>query len=275
LTPTEFREQYEAWSKIASPNDSDIIPDKPRVAKASRHAGMCADLRSMLAWREMKESKDPLQTNFLQAGFDDDIFLYDYNVGHSKAVVVRDPDRELNERPSAEEIMDAVNDVVFQIRGDGRTVPVYDQSVINIELGEEYKSSHFANETMRPITRLGHLRFSNRLGDAIYPRGALLPRKRPYKKPVQKGLSDRFLPPPENQRFNPLERLIAMEEAAFANDNVSSAHAQVLDLVMTAKNFTVVGETLGFTGKTAERQGKRLVQESAKGFSETLKRLAA
>ena len=66
-----------------------------------------------------------------------------------------------------------------------------------------------------------------------------------------------------------------MQEATFANDNLSPERVKVLDLAIVAPNFTVVGEAFGYAGKTAERHGKSLVLDAAKGLSSVLQQLAA
>jgi hypothetical protein len=283
-TPTQFRNFYSEWKKTAPANDSDIIPDEPRFAETPKHAGMCADLKAMLAWREMKESKDPLQTNFLQSGMDDEIVSEDGGA----TVPIRDNECELEIRPTVNEMLDAVKGVVFKTRCDhavifwrGFTVSterrVPDLAAREndgaIGYGEEYESTTFPGCKMRSIVRLGELHFSDAEGYELHPRGSLMLQ---IDKPgTPNGLSKKFMPPPEHQRFNPEERLIAMQEATFANDNVSPEHVKVLDEAIVARNFTVVGKAFGFAGKTAERRGKRLVLEAAKGFSAVLQQVAA
>jgi hypothetical protein len=284
-TPTEFRKIYDAWSMTAPPNDSDIIPDKPRIGDNPRHAGMCADLKAMLAWREMKESKDPLQTNFLQAGIDDEIVSEDAGAA---ILPTRNHERGLEIRPTVDEMLDAVKDISFKTRCDyavifwrgftvstERQVPDLDVPENDglIGYGVEYKSAAFPGCNLKPVVRLGRLRFSDADGYARQPRGSLMFQ---IDKPgTRNGLSKKFMPPPEHQRFNPEDRLIAMQDAAFANDNISPKHAKVLDAAIVAQNFSEIGKVFGFTKKTAERQGKRLLVDACKGFDEVLKQLVA
>jgi hypothetical protein len=319
-TPTEFRNSYDEWKKTAPANDSDIIPDKPRFAESTRHAGMRLDLKSMLAWRETKESHDPLQTNFLQAGQDDDIF----SDQGTKNVPKRDAECEIEDRPTINEMYKAIESVVFktsldsvisyseygptkylrkrlipdlyapqnneliEYRGHGRKLKrprvgygqAYQSTAFN-EKGSPRKAGDKRGYPMWPVTRLGYLHFSDAESHPEYPRGSLVsfrPGKfgRPITEPgAPSGLSETFFPPPEIPRLDPLERLLAMEGVIAANDNLSPEHVKTLDIAVSAQNFTVVGEAFGFSRKTAERQGKRLVLEASKAFSEVLEQVAA
>jgi hypothetical protein len=69
--------------------------------------------------------------------------------------------------------------------------------------------------------------------------------------------------------------LIAREERIATNDNIDPKHAQVLDAAIVSPNFEAVGTQLGYSGKTAQRQGKRLVLQACKSFSEIKERFAA
>jgi hypothetical protein len=294
-TPAQFRAIYNDWRKTAPANDSDIIPDKSR-SESPRHAGMCADLKAMLAWREMKESGDPLQTNFMRAGMDDEIFDEDRTSTYPK----RDVECEWEDRPTINEIMNALKGVIFKTQCDhavmfwrGFTVwterRVPDTEAMEkagalkalVGYGEEYNSDVFPKSKLMSIVRLGDLRFSDARSHGRHPRGSLMywnsgPWGQPANEPgTPNGTSENFFPPPEQRRLNPLERLIAMEDANAANDNLSPQHVKALDTALTARNFTVVGEAFGFQARTAERQGKRLVLEATKAFSAILERLAA
>jgi hypothetical protein len=247
LGPTEFRNFYYAWKLTAPANDSDIIPDKPKVADNPRHAGLCADLKSMLAWKARYESTDPLQTNYLQHG-EFDVILNDDG---SKESVKQDSEGNLKEQ-SAEEIMAAYEDVVFKKRYDNvicytdyctftykreRLIPDLDAPKnkepiaywhkgkrlehTRIDFGEEYESPVFG--LMKSVTHLGTVTFSDTDLDPRHRLGSVMrfgPGRfgKPVVRRTPKKLSGRFLPPPEVQRFNPLERLIAMEDAIAAND---------------------------------------------------------
>ncbi|WP_256807799.1 hypothetical protein [Bradyrhizobium sp. Bra64] len=289
MTPTEFRTSYDEWSRSAPANDSDILTDK-RIAEHPRHAGMCDDLKSMRAWREMKESHDALQTNFIQPGRDDEIFEDGF-----PTVREYDVESEWECRPTIGEIMRAIQGVKFTVRfdriqstgTDGRLTYLKREKVIPdlmaaeneglIEFGEEYESKLFSG-LMRPIVRIGKLRFSQADGSDTRPRASLTrigwvaPQEEPGD---EKGGSESFHRPPDRQLLDPLERLIAMERAVAANDNMQPAHRKVLDIAITARNFGEVGQAFGYSGKNAERRGKRLVQEAAKELSLILERCAA
>jgi hypothetical protein len=318
-TPSEFRNFYNEWRKTAPPNDSDIIPDKPRSTKAPKLADKLTFLKAMLAWREMQESRDPLQTNFLQSGTDDEILNDDGTVTFPE----RDVECEWEDRPTIKEMTNVLEGVVFKKSFDNvishseygptkylrsRLVPdryapenyepvehwkdgkkgkrpriefeQYESMVFN-EKGNARRETDKKGYLMWAITRLGTLLFSDAKSDEKYPRNSLLSwRPGKFGTPINEpgtpnGLSENFFPPPEIPRLNPLERLIAMEDAGAANDNLSPEHVMVLDTAMVAQNFTVVGEAFGFRGKTAERHGKRLVLEASKAFSDVLERLAA
>jgi hypothetical protein len=319
-TPTEFRDAYDQWKKTAPSNDSDILPDKPRSATAQKRADKLSFLRAILAWREMRESRDPLQTNFLQSGTDDEIA----NDDGTFTIPKRDIECVWEDRPTIKEMISPLGDVDFKksydnvisYNGHGFTFKYLRERLIpdqesskNKELiecrvdgkkvkkprvgyGEEYRSRVFNEKgeqleaddkglLMKSVVRLGFLEFSDAISNEIHPRGSLMKwhpgpwgeiRNGPG---TPNGLSENFFPPPEIRRLNPLERLIAIEDAIAANDNLAPDHAKTLDTVMTAGNFREVGEQFGFKGKTAERHGKRLVLEASKELSEVLERLAA
>jgi hypothetical protein len=305
-TPTEFRNFYNEWKKTAPVNDSDIIPDKPRVSPSPRHAGMCDDLKSMLAWKALHEIIDPLQTNYLQPGKFDVIFDED----GSNTSVKLDTEGNLKEQ-SAEEIMKALADVLFKKSYDNvissnehgflftylreRLIPDLDATENHeqikywykgqerererIGFGELYESAIFGVK-MKSVNRLGSVTLSDTDLDSRHPLGSVTrfgPGQwgKPVVRRTPKELSGSFSRPPEVQLFNPLERLIRMEDAMAANDNLDPEHASVLDAAITSPNFETVGNRFGFTGKTAERQGKRLTMDACKAFSQVLERLAA
>ena len=49
----------------------------------------------------------------------------------------------------------------------------------------------------------------------------------------------------------------------------------VIDAALVAGNFSDIGEAQGHYGKTAERQGKRILREAAKNLSAAIEKLAA
>jgi len=227
-----------------------------------------------LTWRALKaDSSEPLQTNFLQSGEDDEIVI---DTG-APLTTKRENECRLETRPSINEMLKAMKGVVFEtrtFRRSNRTTEVRSVPVGgDIGYGTERNSTAFTGAKMKSVVRLGRLHFSDADGHALSPRGALLYQSEEAGQPH--GLSNTFFPPPESRRFNQEEYLVFRQDLAFANDNTSPEHAAILDATIRARNFAEVGEKFGFKGKTAERQGKRLVQEAAKGFSETLKRLAA
>jgi hypothetical protein len=304
-TPAEFRNFYNEWKKTAPANDSDIIPDKPKESDNPRHAALCEELKPVLAWRALYESTDPLQTNYLQPGEFDVMF----NDDGSKETVKLDTEGDLKEQ-SAPEIMRAIADVVFKKSHDNvicytdyhsftyqreRLIPDLDapknKETIKywhkgkelergrIGFGEEYKSPVF-DRSMKSVTRLGTVTLSDTDLDPRNPLGSIMRfspgqfgksvvRRRPKK------LSGRYLRLPEVQRFNLWDRLIKREDVLAANDNLDPKHAAVLEAAIAAPNFETVGYQFGYTGKTAERQGKRLTLEACKAFSEVLERVAA
>ena len=218
-------------------------------------------------------SSEPLQPNFLQSGQDDDVVLDDGTLLKTK----RDVERRLETRPTINEMLNAIKSVKFEPRTfrrsngttEVRSVPVGG----DIEYGKERDSSVSPGTKIKSVVRLGRLHFSDVDGHSFAPRGALLFQSEPRGK--QNGLSNTFFPPPESRCFDQEEYSISRQDVLFANDNTSPEHVKILDAAIIARSFAEVGEQFGFTGKTAERQGKRLVQEAAKGFTETLKRLAA
>ncbi len=161
-----------------------------------------------------------------------------------------------------------------------------------IGFGEKYNSEVFSRTgglkraskekglQMESIVRLNNMEFSDTDLDLRHPLGSVMRFSqgrfgKPIVRRTPKQLSGRFLPPPEVQRFNPLERVIAMEDAVAANDNIDPKKAKVLDVAISSPNFEVVGNQFGYEGKTAERRGKRLVLEAAKAFDKVLEALAA
>jgi hypothetical protein len=304
-TPTEFRNFYNEWKKTAPANDSDIIPDKPKEPANPRHAALCDELKPLLAWKAHYESTDPLQTNYLQPGQFDVMFSDD----NTKETVKLDTEGDFKEQ-SADEIMKAVADVVFKKRNDivvcnadyhtfsyrrERLVPDLDapqnKELIKywhkgkelergrIGFGEEYESPVFGQK-MKSVTRLGTVTLSDTDLDPRNPFGSVMKfNSGQFGKPVvrrePKKLSGRYRRPPEVQRFSLWDRLIKREDGLAANDNLDPKHVAVLEAAIVAPNFETVGYQFGYTGKTAERQGKRLTLAACKAFSEVLERLAA
>lgn len=295
-TPTEFRTFYDEWKKTAPANDSDVVPDKPKASASPRHAGLCDDLKSMLAWKSTKEYSDPLQTNYLQ----NDCEMP--NEDDDGKIEYRDVLRALNDGPSAEKMIAASTDgivfkksydtiICYTRKGDGtvstarsrreKLIPDlqcqenFSGASPKIALSNEYESAAFPGCDLRSVVRLGKVTFSDSdLGSK--PLGSVLRWNLGKKKRGKsKGGSERFFPPPPKQYSDSLGRLIAMEDAIAANDNLTPGQINALDTAITARNFADVGKVAGFTGKTAERQGKRLVLEASKAFSVVLERLAA
>lgn len=294
LGPTEFRTYYNEWLKTAPANDSDIIPDKPKVPARPRHAGLCADLKSMLEWKALYEPVDPLQTNYLQDPHDEFIDDEDHGEDEKSEAVKRDVERLLNDGPSAEEMMKAVEGIDFKPKY-GRLLPDlcatqnHETAIFywlnqrqykrpRVVLGHPYESSLF-KISMKPVVWLNHVKLSDSDHNELRPRGSVISWGRQAdnakaKQAMRRG-GERFFPPAPAQILNPEERMIAMEERAAANDNLATHHAVVLDAAITSPSFKAIGTAFGYREKTAERQGKRLVLEAARAFSKLKHQLAA
>ncbi len=72
-------------------------------------------------------------------------------------------------------------------------------------------------------------------------------------------------PTPDIEDYTILDRLGDVQEHTQFTA-CSPVHAAVLDTAMTARNFADIGRAMGKTGKTAERQGKRSLQEAVQAL---------
>jgi hypothetical protein len=307
-TPTEFRNIYNEWKKNAPANDSDVIPDKPKVSASPRHAGLCADLKSMLEWRALYESTDPLRTNYIQDPNDELVDDDDHDHDKTTEGVKRDPERALKDGPSDEAMLKAVEGIAFKTVYDNiicqpgsayrreRLVPDLDalqnREMISywhkgkkcerprVEMGSPYKSVVFGGTIeLKSVVRLNHMKISESDQDELRPLGSVISwgwwsNGEKKKKAKQRG-GDKYMPPPPVQILNPEELLIAREERIAANDNLAPHDAAVLDAAIVSPNFQTIGGQFGYSGKTAERQGKLLVLAACKSFYELKERLAA
>ena len=310
ITPTEFRNFYNEWKKTAPANDSDIIPDEPKESVSPRHAELFDKLSPLLTWKESYESTDPLQTNYLQDPNDEFIDDEDHDDDKNSEGVKRDVERLMNDGPSAEQMMKAVEGIAFKTVYDNivcqtdyawftyrreRLVPDLDaaqnhEPVIaywykqqkllrpRVTLGIPYDSTLFKIKLASAV-RFNHLKLSDTDQDERKPLGSITSwgwydDANKAKNAKQRG-GDTFNPPPPVQILNPEELLIARQERIVANDNLDPKHAAVLDAAIVAPNFETVGCQFGYTGKTAERQGKRLTIAAAQAFSDLKQQHAA
>lgn len=140
-TPTEYRAILDNWrARNADLSDSEIMP-KQRSAASPRHVKIANAVRSLLAWRDIIEPPETLQTNFLQADNDNEP-KEENEPGSPK----RDVECELEIRPTVNELMAAVSEVKF-ING------FPDKEDPNVEFGPKKNG-------VAPFTRIGGLRLN-------------------------------------------------------------------------------------------------------------------
>lgn len=270
-SPAQHRAILDAWrAENEGVLDSEIL-NAPRTSERSRHREHAQKLSGVLSWRALKETpSSPLRSNYLHAG------LFDFNddaIGETEET--REPafgiDSILEDRPSLLDIYRSFKGVRWTIRKDGQKVPCAGNF------------SHATNQPYAPIERIGRLRFATEEGSVDYPYGSITswinPRNGRWEKPSctyrkAKG-SIRGESPPNFQQPDILDMLENAETLQIANDNLAREDIATLDLAMTATSFKQIGETFSHSGKTAERQGKRLVLRAAKNFDNLLKKHAA
>jgi hypothetical protein len=287
MTPTEYRMRFDEWRKTAPANDSDIIPAMPRYSGSSRHHELARALGVLLLWRYISEPAQPLSTNWLVPDNDNE---YEDGDGPFRAANTS-VECEQVIRPSDGEMDHAVDGVTFEIRPDGRKVPVAGQ---NVEYGPE-KAFNWHSKitgmklegTTRPVTRLGALRFSaaDSVGDGKNKtpgRGELITWQAGPEY-FGRRVSDAFGAPlggvargsDSNGFAEADEWLIRKERLTTLRSQLSRDDAAALDAALHASNFEDVGEAFGFKGKTAERQGKLRLLAASKNLSDLIDREAA
>jgi hypothetical protein len=157
-TPTEFRNFYDEWKKTAPPNDSDIIPPKPRRSASPRHNDLSKELQGLLFWRHISKAVQPLSTNWMVPDNDNDAGKEDDEPRAS----VRSTECEHIIRPSEDEMMEAVENVEYETRIYNMKVPLPGPDV---EYGKEYKACPPLKGAVRPIARIGSIRFATKDSD--------------------------------------------------------------------------------------------------------------
>jgi hypothetical protein len=173
-TPTEFRSTYNEWRKTAPPNDSDIFSSKPRRSAKPRHDDLSKELQGLLFWRHVNCDVQPLSTNWM---------MFDNDNGSDREddeprAPMRSTECEHVIRPSEDKLMAAVEEVEFETRIYNHKVPIPGP---NVEFGEPYKACPPLNGYVRPIARLGTIRFATKdsvgAGQNISPtRGSIVGR---------------------------------------------------------------------------------------------------
>lgn len=152
-TPTEFRNFYNEWKKTAPANDSDVIPDKPKVSASPRHADLSDELQGLLFWRHISKEVQPLSTNWMVADNDNNVDKED----DEPRAPVRSIECEHVIRPTVNELMSAVEEVEFEKRIYNAKTP---HPGPNVEYGAEYKAYPPLTGHVRPIARLGSIQFA-------------------------------------------------------------------------------------------------------------------
>jgi hypothetical protein len=287
MTPTEYRKRFDEWRKTAPANDSDIIPPPPRYSGSSRHHELARALGVLLLWRCISEPVQPLSTNWLVPDNDNE---YEDGDGPVRALSTS-VECEYVIRPSDGEINRALDGVTFEIRPDGRKVPVAGP---NVEFGPEKPFSWHSKITglrlegkTRPVTRLGALRFSaaDSVGEGKNKtpgRGELLTWQAGPES-YGRRISDAFGAPlggvargTDSSGFAEADEwLIRNERLTTLRSQLSRDDAAALDTALHASTFRDVGQAFGFKGKTAERQGQQRLLTACKNLSNLIDREAA
>lgn len=171
-TPAQFRAAYNEWRKTAPPNDLDIFPPKPRRSAKPRHDDLSSELQCLLFWRHINSDVQPLSTNWMMADNDNNVDKED----DEPRSPIRSTECEHVIRPSEDELMAAVEGVEFQTRIYNDKVPIPGPDA---EYGKPYKACPPLNGYVRPIARLGTIRFATQdsvgAGQNISPtRGSVL-----------------------------------------------------------------------------------------------------
>ncbi|MCZ0734580.1 hypothetical protein [Phreatobacter sp. AB_2022a] len=241
-TPAEHRAILARWRETASANDNQMIR-KPRPS-SPRHRQLADELRPLLRWRQLRSAAE--------AGDVPTTWLADI-AGELLAANDNEPLREdgyLDARPSVDELMAAVESVVFQRRA-GRLVPVGG----DIERDRDGR-----------LVRLGGLAISDErpgriLGLSVIGRDG---RRRlwPATERFRPRPESRGAPPPAAAPPNPWQARAARHEIRRLTEVLSGDDVRTLDLALEAANFATIGEAFGKTGKTAERFGRARLLEA-------------
>jgi hypothetical protein len=358
-SPTEFRSFYYEWKKTAPPNDSDVIPAKPRRAAFPRHADLSKELQGLLFWRHINKEIQPLSTNWMVPDNDNDIDKED----DEPRAPVRSKECEHVIRPSVDELMKAVENVEYDCRYrqiPGAEIPEECWPLArknrplpgpDVEYGEESKACAPLSGYVRPIARMGSIRFatedSDQNGRNQSPtRGAIvswhagpnlrgqfpvddfgaplgshenqedidssnqffsdLLNAQPHRY-ITGGICRRIggpaLPSKDNRPALPCgsrrvsdsfighkissecddcrndepadEWIVRIQERSDIRAQLSTYDVKALDTAIHASNFQDIGEAFDFRGKTAERQGKRLLLAATSNLSALIDKVAA
>jgi len=151
-TPSEFRNFYNDWKKTAPPNDSDIIPPKPRRSASPRHNDLAKELQGLLFWRHLNKDVQPLSTNWMVPDNDNDAGKED----DEPRAPVRSTECEHVVRPSEDEMMTAVENVEYETRIYNMKVPLPGRT---LSTAKNTKRAPPLTGYVRPIARIGTIRF--------------------------------------------------------------------------------------------------------------------
>lgn len=274
-TPATYRRAHAAWAANAPANDNEIRPRKAKTVKP-KHVGLADEMRSLLRWRELRHG-----TSWTDVAAND-------NEADDDAPVLAALDSNFEIRPTIKEMMSAVEAVAFEERkntdgtlnvvpvgGDIRRAPIgrsmgrKKRPTVIVKLGRLELSNGDRTERALILDEAGRLR----KGDVRLPLGAIIkcgPRKAREVYTGAKGAANDNNPSTVGVKltagapaFDFADPVAEADEARHIVQAVGE-HARVLDVAIHAANFSDVGASLGYSGKTAERRGKSAVMAACK-----------
>ncbi|TIT40684.1 MAG: hypothetical protein E5W76_15865 [Mesorhizobium sp.] len=292
-TPSTYRMVYDLWKSNNSKTDAEIVP-RDAHSTSPRHRKLSGQLRSLLTWKAATNPEEPLSTSWMR---------YDLPADNDNEFAGGEPlpallDSEAEVRPSIGELRrEWENRKQSATRVEYRNgVAVGGDITQTIVGGPAYaapEGESAPRRRYRIVTRIRRLEFGNgkqedrcvvlrndkpAKGRVRVPEGALV-RFRGWK-PIDnfraaKGSLPETVPTVGIGYHNPgsvrcPDPVVDHEWAATLRRQVGEETAKLLDLALTAENFRVVGETLGKSGKSAERHGKRAVIAACSRLDEVL-----
>lgn len=267
-TPAEHRSVVASILGRAPSHDHKILPRPARHTDRPRHSQLAEQLRSLLEWRRLTELADAEEvgTNWMAA------LAVEEAANDNMA-----PDDEVEIRPSVDELLAAVRDVVFTERRIG-SAPGLRPVGGDIERDDRGRLLRVGgllmaepDEVEPPLVRskIYRYRVPMRQCEAWFR-----PVERRQARPTPAGHPPDPIPNPSDCEASD-NRRAARQQMARLRSSLGPAIVRVLDAGISAQNFAEIGVGRGFAGKRAEREGKVALLAACAALDQALATYAA
>lgn len=259
---TEHRLEVAEWAAKAPANDNEIF-GTARVSTSPRHSKMAEELQPIKKFFKLQETVQAESDAFGAAN-------------DNEEVATLEVDRNFEIRPTIEELLRAVDaeggpeDIEYDAKGRLiRMGGLYFNKDGSLRKYWTKKGRRKPKETLRgekgtkmPGRSISYLRL------VLGPNAAALPT---IGNPAEAFLGNRIhTSSGSHKQQSDMRREEREEERRYAvikveiiSKKISEKDARTLDVIERVQGFADVGREFGYTGKTAERQGKRFVTEAA------------